>query len=62
MARLSQGLTLSTGLGKSYNFNISENYKEVFNRHLGPATLLNLSRGFNKLYTEGGLLYAPPFR
>ena len=24
--------------------------------------LLNLSRGFNKLYTEGGLLYAPPFR
>ena len=38
------------------------NYKEVFNRNLGPETILNLSRGLNKLYTEGGLLYAPPFR
>ena len=38
------------------------NYKEVFNRHLGSKTLLNLDRGLNKLYTEGGLLFAPPFR
>ena len=38
------------------------NYEEVFDRNLGSKTLLNLDRGLNKLYTEGGLLYAPPFR
>ena len=38
------------------------NYDEVFNRNLGPETLLNLNRGLNNLYINGGLLYAPPFR
>ncbi len=38
------------------------NYKEIFNNNLGPNTIMNLSRGMNKLYSEGGLLYAPPFR
>jgi len=38
------------------------NYKEVFERNLGPDTPLGLSRAQNTLYTEGGLLYAPPFR
>ena len=52
-------------LDEKWAYNIIKqvgNYKEVFNRHLGPDTLLNLSRGLNNLYTEGGLLYAPPFR
>ena len=52
-------------LDEKWAYNIIKqvgNYKEVFNRNLGPNTSLNLSRGFNKLYTEGGLLYAPPFR
>ena len=34
-------------------------YKEIFDRHLRP---LIVSRGMNALWTEGGLLYAPPFR
>jgi len=38
------------------------NYSEVFNKNLGPETRLNLNRGLNKLYIDGGLLYAPPFR
>lgn len=52
-------------LDEKWAYNIIKqvgNYKEVFNRHLGPETLLNLSRGLNNLYTEGGLLYAPPYR
>jgi general L-amino acid transport system substrate-binding protein len=35
------------------------NYGELFERHLQP---LNLARGVNNLWTQGGLLYAPPFR
>ena len=38
------------------------NYSEVFNKNLGPETRLNLNRGLNRLYIDGGLLYAPPFR
>jgi len=35
------------------------NYKELYEKHLKP---LGLSRGHNKLYTNGGLLYAPPLK
>lgn len=38
------------------------NYGEIFDRHLGPDTPLGLERGINNLWTEGGLLYAPPYR
>jgi general L-amino acid transport system substrate-binding protein len=38
------------------------NYGEIYNRHLGPDTPINIPRGQNALYTEGGLIYAPPFR
>lgn len=38
------------------------NYGEIYERNLGPDTLFNLPRGLNALYTEGGLLYAPPVR
>jgi general L-amino acid transport system substrate-binding protein len=38
------------------------NYGEVFDRNLGPDTPFNLARGQNALWTQGGLLYAPPFR
>ena len=37
------------------------NYGEVFDRHLGVAPF-NLGRGLNALWTDGGQLYAPPFR
>jgi len=38
------------------------NYGEMFERNVGPDTPLGLSRGNNALWTEGGILYAPPFR
>ncbi len=38
------------------------NYGEVYNRNVGPDTPLKLERGFNQLWTKGGILYAPPMR
>ena len=38
------------------------NYAEIYDRNLGPGTPFDLERGPNTLWTEGGLLYAPPFR
>ena len=38
------------------------NYKEIYEKNVGPKTDLGLKRGMNKLYTKGGLLYAPPLR
>ena len=37
------------------------NYGEIFHRHLGVPPF-NLGRGINALWTDGGLLYGPPFR
>ena len=38
------------------------NYGEMFERNLGRQSSLNIDRGHNRLWTEGGLMYAPPFR
>jgi general L-amino acid transport system substrate-binding protein len=38
------------------------NYGELFERHLGANTPLQLERGQNNLWTRGGLMYAPPAR
>lgn len=38
------------------------NYEEIYNRTVGPDTPLGLERGLNALWTEDGLLYAPPYR
>ncbi len=38
------------------------NYEEMFMRHLGAPGAANLPRGPNRLWLEGGLLYAPPIR
>lgn len=38
------------------------NYGEIWDRNLGPDTPFNLERGVNALWTNGGLLYSPPFR
>ena len=35
------------------------NYGEIFEEHLAP---LGLERGVNALWTDGGLMYAPPYR
>lgn len=38
------------------------NYGEVFERNVGVDTPLNIARGLNALWTDGGILYAPPVR
>ncbi|CUH78811.1 amino acid ABC transporter substrate-binding protein [Tropicibacter naphthalenivorans] len=38
------------------------NYGELFARNIGENTPIGLSRGLNALWTDGGLLYAQPFR
>ena len=38
------------------------NYSESFEKHIGPNTPINIQRGLNALYKDGGILYAPPFR
>jgi general L-amino acid transport system substrate-binding protein len=38
------------------------NYGEIYDRNLGPGTPFELERGPNALWTEGGLMYAPPYR
>ena len=38
------------------------NYGEIFERNLGAGSQFGLDRGLNAQYTDGGLLYSPPFR
>ena len=39
------------------------NYGDIYNRYMGPEGLsFTLPRGLNDLWTNGGLIYAPPLR
>ncbi len=38
------------------------NYGEIFARNVGPDSNIQLDRGLNRLWTDGGLMYAPPLR
>ncbi|MGH8633023.1 MAG: amino acid ABC transporter substrate-binding protein, partial [Burkholderiales bacterium] len=38
------------------------NYGEMFERNVGKDSPLKLERGLNRLWTQGGLMYAPPIR
>ena len=37
-------------------------YGEMFERNLGHQSALRLERGLNRLWTQGGLMYAPPWQ
>jgi general L-amino acid transport system substrate-binding protein len=53
------------GLDPKFAYNIIKavgNYSEIFDRNIGPKTKVGFERGYNALWTKGGLLYAPPFR
>lgn len=41
---------------------VGGNYGEVFEANIGEATPIGLARGLNAQWTDGGLLYSPPFR
>lgn len=53
------------GLSADFGYNIVKevgNYGEMYNRNVGPGTPLDLERGLNALWTQGGIMYAPPVR
>jgi general L-amino acid transport system substrate-binding protein len=41
---------------------VAGNYGEIFASNIGEATPIGLARGLNAQWTQGGLLYSPPFR
>mgnify|MGYP001071409233 CR=1 FL=1 len=41
---------------------VAGNYSEIFEANIGEGTPIGLARGLNAQWTQGGLLYAPPFR
>ncbi|GGA31383.1 amino acid ABC transporter substrate-binding protein [Neptunicoccus cionae] len=38
------------------------NYGEIFAKNIGESTPIGLARGLNAQWTDGGLIYSPPFR
>jgi general L-amino acid transport system substrate-binding protein len=38
------------------------NYGEIFDRNVGAGSKLGIERGLNRLWSKGGLQYAPPIR
>ena len=38
------------------------NYEEIYRRNLGADSKLGIERGLNRLWSDGGLMYAPPVR
>ena len=53
------------GLGRNWAYNIIRhvgNYAESFDRNVGKASSLNMKRGLNANWRNGGILYAPPVR
>ena len=58
-------LAQAMGLNNDFCYQVIKqvgNYGEIYDRALGPDTPYNLPRGLNSQWTDGGLLYSPPFR
>ncbi|MFI4999051.1 MAG: amino acid ABC transporter substrate-binding protein [Reyranellales bacterium] len=59
------GMGKALGVDEKWVYNIVKqvgNYGECFERHLGTGSPLKIDRGLNKLWTQGGIQYAPPIR
>jgi general L-amino acid transport system substrate-binding protein len=59
------GMGKALGVDERWVYSIVKqvgNYGEAFERNLGMGSPLKIDRGINKLWTEGGLQYAPPIR
>ncbi len=62
---VSPGNGKALGLDEKFVYNIIKqvgNYGEVFERNVGVNTPLGIKRGLNALWTNGGLMYSPPFK
>ena len=59
------GMGKALGVDEAWVDNIIKqvgNYGESFERNVGSGSILKIDRGLNKLWTQGGLQYAPPIR
>ncbi len=59
--------TLGTDMGLPNDFmyrviKAVGNYGEIYDRNVGKDSQFKLERGQNALWTDGGLMYSPPFR
>ncbi len=62
---VSPGNGKALGLDEDWAYKIVKfvgNYGEVFERNVGVNTPLKIERGLNAQWTNGGLMYAPPFK
>ena len=62
---VSPGNGKALGIDENWAYNIIKligNYGEIFERNVGVNTPLKLERGLNAQWTNGGLMYAPPFK
>lgn len=62
---INQDLGKYTGLEANFLVAVIKavgNYGEIFERNLGAGSPLNLPRGLNNLWNNGGIMYAPPYR
>jgi general L-amino acid transport system substrate-binding protein len=57
----SKGLGIAPGGGVRAIQSVG-NYGEMFERNVGRDSPLKIERGLNRLWTKGGLMYAPPLR
>ncbi len=61
---LTPGNGKALGLDEEWAYRVVKqvgNYGEVYDRSFGEASVFKLPRGKNAQWTEGGLLYSPPF-
>jgi len=59
------GMGKALGVDEKWVYNIVKqvgNYGESFERNVGMGSPLKIERGLNKLWSQGGLQYAPPIR
>ena len=55
----------SIRLDRNWAYNVIRaigNYGELYERTMGSGSMVGLARGPNRLWTQGGLLYALPLR
>ena len=65
MLGVTPGMGKALGLDENWAYNeikMVGNYGEIFDRNIGMGSPMKLERGYNNLWTKGGLLYAMPIR
>ena len=65
MLGVTPGMGKALGLEENWAYNeikLVGNYGEIFDRNIGMGSPMKLERGYNNIWTKGGLLYAMPIR